>query len=64
MNMRRGESSYIGRDADGNPSGFARMRKVSAGDTVDRFPVECSHCSDEIGSQREMNRHMTREHPA
>lgn len=32
--MRRGESSYIGRDADGNPSGFATLPTGDPGEVV------------------------------
>lgn len=62
--MRRGESSYSGRDANGNPSGFATMPTVSAGEEPAYYPAKCNHCGDTIKGKRELNRHMTQKHPA
>ena len=62
--MRHGESHYLGRDADGNPSGYATRRQVSAGEQPGHFPVDCGHCGEQLDDQRELQAHMRQEHPA
>lgn len=55
--MRDGASSYIGADADGNPSGFARLPTFFAGEVPNRFPVQCAHCREVLRKLAEFQTH-------
>ena len=61
--MRRGESSYIGRDANGAPSGFATMPTVGAGEEPAYYPARCEYCGERLDDKKHMTLHMRQRHP-